>query len=361
MKKPALKSLLTGIVAGLGLAASMTVAADDPMKVGFVYVGPTGDFGWSYQHDQGRKAVEEHFGDKVETTFVENVPEGADAERVIRNLAKSGHELIFTTSFGFMNPTLKVAKQFPKVTFEHATGYKRAKNVGTYISNTYEGRYIAGFVAAKMTKSNKVGYIASFPIPEVIRDINSVQLALNKYNPDAELKIVWVNTWFDPGKEADAANAMIDQGVDVILQHTDSPAAMQAADRRGVFAVGQASDMSRFGPKSHLFSVVDNWNPYYIKRVQEVMDGKWTSEDHWGGMAEEEIVIPEFSATVPAEVASEAQALIDGIKAGTVHPFAGPIKNQAGELMVKEGEILPHEQIAGMNWYVEGVKGDIPK
>lgn len=360
MKKPALKKIVTGLVAGLGLAASLTLQAAEPFKVGFVYVGPIGDHGWSYQHDQGRLAVEKHFGDKVETTYVENVPEGADAERVIRNLAKTGHDLIFTTSFGFMNPTLKVAKQFPKVTFEHAAGYKQAKNVGTYISNTYEGRYVAGFVASKVTKSNKIGYIASFPIPEVIRDINAVQMALNKYNPEAELKIIWVNSWFDPGKEADAANAMMDQGVDVILQHTDSPAAMQAADRRGVFAVGQASDMSSFGPKAHILSVVDDWAPFYIKRTQQVMDGTWKSEDHWGGMAEGEIAIPAFT-NIPDEVAAEAQQLIDDIKAGKLHPFTGPIKNQAGELKVADGEILPHGEMAGMNWYIEGVKGDIPK
>lgn len=360
MKKPALKKIVTGLVAGLGLAASLTLQAAEPFKVGFVYVGPIGDHGWSYQHDQGRLAVEKHFGDKVETTYVENVPEGADAERVIRNLAKTGHDLIFTTSFGFMNPTLKVAKQFPKVTFEHATGYKQAKNVGTYISNTYEGRYVAGFVASKVTKSNKIGYIASFPIPEVIRDINAVQMALNKYNPEAELKIIWVNSWFDPGKEADAANAMIDQGVDVILQHTDSPAAMQAADRRGVFAVGQASDMSKFGPKAHILSVVDDWAPFYIKRTQQVMDGTWKSEDHWGGMTEGEIAIPAFT-NIPDEVAAEAQQLIDDIKAGKLHPFTGPIKNQAGELKVAEGEVLPHGEMAGMSWYIEGVKGDIPK
>lgn len=359
MKKPVLKKLLTGLLAGLGLVITLIAQAAEPFKVGFVYVGPIGDHGWSYQHDQGRLAVEKFFGDTVKTTYVENVPEGADAERVIRNLAKS-NDLIFTTSFGFMNPTLKVAKQFSKVKFEHATGYKLAKNLGTYISTTYEGRYVAGFVAAKVTKTNKIGYIASFPIPEVIRDINSVQMALNKYNPEAELKIIWVNSWFDPGKEADAANAMMDQGVDVILQHTDSPAAMQAADRRGAFAVGQASDMYNFGPKAHILSVVDNWSPFYIKRVQQVMDGTWKSEDHWGGMAEDEIVIPAFT-NIPDVVATEAQLIIDGIKAGTIHPFAGPIKNQAGELKVAEGEILPHSELAGMNWYIEGVQGDIPK
>nr|WP_211210721.1 BMP family ABC transporter substrate-binding protein [Hahella ganghwensis] len=348
-----------------GLAVSLfsagTMAADEPFKVGFVYVGPIGDHGWSYQHDQGRLAVEKHFGDKVKTTYVENVPEGADAERVIRNLAKSGHDLIFTTSFGFMNPTAKVARQFPKVVFEHATGYKRSKNMGTYISKTYEGRYVSGYVAARMTKTGKIGYIASFPIPEVIRDINAVRLAMNKVNPDYELKILWVSTWFDPAKEADAANVMIDQGVDVILQHTDSPAAMKIAEQRGVYAVGQASDMSRFGPKAHLLSVVDSWAPHYIETVQQVMDGTWKPKDYWGGMAEEEIVIASMNSSIPKEIADEANALIEGIKAGEIHPFAGPLKNQQGELKVKEGEVLPHGEMAGMNWYVEGIEGNIPK
>ncbi len=365
MLKGSVRHWTRKLAVSFGLAVSLfsagTMAADEPFKVGFVYVGPIGDHGWSYQHDQGRLAVEKHFGDKVKTTYVENVPEGADAERVIRNLAKSGHKLIFTTSFGFMNATAKVAKQFPKVVFEHATGYKRSKNMGTYISNTYEGRYVSGYVAARMTKTGKIGYIASFPIPEVIRDINAVRLAMNKVNPDYELKILWVSTWFDPAKEADAANVMIDQGVDVILQHTDSPAAMKIAEQRGVYAVGQASDMSRFGPKAHLLSVVDSWAPYYIKSVQEVMDGTWESKDYWGGMADDDIVIASMNSVIPKDVADEANAIIEGIKSGKIHPFAGPIKNQQGELKVKEGEVLAHDEMAGMNWYVEGIEGNIPK
>ncbi|WP_020410429.1 BMP family ABC transporter substrate-binding protein [Hahella ganghwensis] len=365
MSKGSVRHWTRKLAMSFGLAVSLfsagTMAADEPFKVGFVYVGPIGDHGWSYQHDQGRLAVEKHFGDKVKTTYVENVPEGADAERVIRNLAKSGHDLIFTTSFGFMNPTAKVARQFPKVVFEHATGYKRSKNMGTYISKTYEGRYVSGYVAARMTKTGKIGYIASFPIPEVIRDINAVRLAMNKVNPDYELKILWVSTWFDPAKEADAANVMIDQGVDVILQHTDSPAAMKIAEQRGVYAVGQASDMSRFGPKAHLLSVVDSWAPHYIETVQQVMDGTWKPKDYWGGMAEEEIVIASMNSSIPKEIADEANALIEGIKAGEIHPFAGPLKNQQGELKVKEGEVLPHGEMAGMNWYVEGIEGNIPK
>ena len=240
---------------------------------------------------------------------------------------------------------MKVAKTFKKVKFEHATGYKTAKNAGNYLSKTFEGRYVAGFVAAKMTKSNKIGYIASFPIPEVIRDINTVQLALKKYNPKAEMKIIWVNSWFDPGKEADAANVMIDQGVDVILQHTDSPAAMQAAERRGVYAVGQASDMSSFGPKAHLMSVVDDWAALYIRKTQEVMDGTWKPENYWGGMAEKDIIIPAFT-NMPAEVATEAQQLVDDITSGKFFPFTGPIKNQAGEIKVKAGERMPLNELS---------------
>ena len=360
MKRSGIHSGL--ITALLSLIPFLTIStfAEEPFKVGFVYVGPIGDHGWSYQHDQSRLALEKHFGDKVKTTYVENVPEGADAERVIRNLAKSGNKVIFTTSFGFMNPTAKVAKQFPKTVFLHATGYKLGKNLGTYIVKTYEGRYIAGYVASQVTKTNKIGYIASFPIPEVIRDINTVQLALNKYNPEVELKIVWVNTWFDPGKEADAANAMMDQGVDVILQHTDSPAAMQAAERRGKFAVGQASDMSNFGPKAHLLSVVDDWSWYTTHTVQAVMDGTWKSEDFWGGMKEDMIVIPGFGPGVPAEVEAKAKELIAGINDGTVKPFMGPIKDQSGKLRIPAGQDIEHGDMAGMNWYVEGIEGSIP-
>ena len=363
MKRRQFNKLVTGLAAGMCISAlaTLSVQAADPLKVGFVYVGPVGDHGWSYQHDQGRQSVEAEFGDKVQTTYVENVAEGADAQRVIYNLAKTGHDLIFTTSFGFMNPTLKVAKQFPNVVFEHATGYKMAKNLGTYISTTFEGRYVAGYVASQVTKSNKIGYIASFPIPEVIRDINAVQLALNKYNPEAELKVIWVNSWFDPGKEADAANAMMDQGVDVILQHTDSPAAMQAAERRGAYAVGQASDMSSFGPNAHLLSVVDEWGPHYINTVKAVMDGSWTAKANVEGMKEGAIVIPDFNESIPVDVVAHAKELIAGIKDGSIYPFAGPIKNKAGELVVAKGERLNYDALEKMNWYVEGIVSDIPK
>lgn len=348
-------------VAATALFAAGGAQAADPMKVGFVYVGPIGDHGWSYQHDQGRLAMEKHFGGKVKTTYVENVPEGADAERVIRKLASTGHQVIFTTSFGFMNPTAKVARQFPKVTFEHATGYKRAKNLGTYLSVTYEGRYISGFTAASVSKTGKIGYIASFPIPEVIRDINAVMLGMQKVNPKAELKIIWVNTWFDPGKERSAAEVMMDQGVDVIIQHTDSPAAMQAAEKRGKWAVGQASDMSHFGPNAHLLSVINDWSNHYIKSVQRVMDGTWKPENYWGGMDDDTIRIPEFNKKVPAAVVAEAKKYMAGMKAKTFHPFTGPIKDQSGKVRVAAGKTMTNDELAGMNWYVEGVQGSIPK
>jgi simple sugar transport system substrate-binding protein len=353
-----LAALLTG--ASLTLA-SIGAQADDPFKVGFIYVGPVGDNGWSYQHDLGRQAVEKNLGDKVKTTYIESVPEGADAERAITNLVKDGNKLIFTTSFGYMNPTAKVAKKYPDVTFMHATGYKQDKNLGTYIAKSFEGRYVAGFLAAKMTKSNTIGYIASFPIPEVIRDINSVQLAVNRYNPKAKLKIVWVNTWFDPGKEADAANALMDQGADVIFQHTDSPAAMQAAERRGgVYGVGQDSDMSRFGEKAHLVSVVQNWEKYYTDVTKSVMEGTWKSGDFWGGMAEGVVTADNFNKSVPEDIKAEATKLVNDIKGG-YNPFVGPIKNQKGEVIVPEGSTMSIADLAKMDWYVEGIEGDIPK
>lgn len=355
-----MKKLFAGLLVA-AFAAIGPAAAQDPMKVGFVYVGPIGDHGWTYQHDQGRVAMEKHFGGKVKTTYVENVAEGADAERVIRQLARTGHDVIFTTSFGFMNPTAKVAKQYPNIVFEHATGYKRDKNLGTYLSVTYEGRYISGYVAGKMSKSGKVGYIASFPIPEVVRDINAVMLGMQSVNPDAELVVIWVNTWFDPGKERSTAEVMMDQGVDVIIQHTDSPAAMQAAEARGRYAVGQASDMSHFGPKAHLLSVVNDWSNHYIKTVQDVMDGTWKPQDYWGGMADDVIRIPEFNAAIPADVVKEAKALMDGIKKGTFHPFTGPIKDQTGKVRVPAGKRMTNAELAGMNWYVQGLKGSLPK
>ncbi|SDA95098.1 nucleoside-binding protein [Pseudomonas sp. NFACC15-1] len=360
MHKRPLKKLLCAVVAAVGLGAGLNASAADPLKVGFVYIGPIGDHGWTYQHEQGRKELAAKFGDRITTNYVENVPEGADAERVIRNMAKDKYDLIFTTSFGYMNPTLKVAKQFPKVIFEHATGYKQDKNLGTYLARTYEGRYVGGFLAAKMTKTKKIGYVASFPIPEVIRDINAIQLALNKYNPGTEIKVVWVNSWFDPGKEADAANALIDQGVDVVFQHTDSPAPIQAAERRGVYAVGYASDMAHFGPKAVLTSIVNDWGPHYIQATQSVLDHDWKSQDYWGGLKEGTVKLP-ISDLVPAAVKGEAEQIIADIESGAFHPFTGPIKDQAGVEKIPAGASASNAELASMNYYVEGMKAEIPK
>ncbi len=353
--------MLRKTLLSLVLAASIAIGgnASAETKVGFVYVGPIGDHGWSYQHDQGRLAVEKELG--VKTSYVENVPEGADAERVIRQLASSGHDIIFTTSFGFMNPTLKVAKQFKKVKFEHATGYKRTDNVSTYAARFYEGRSIIGTIAGKMTKSNVVGYIGSFPIPEVIRGINAFTLAMRKVNPEAVVKVVWVNSWFDPGKESDAAKTLIDQGCDIITQHTDSPAPLQVAEKRGVFAFGQASDMIAFAPKAQLTSIVDNWNDYYIARVKAVMDGTWKSVDTWDGLKPGMVKMAPYGDAVPEDVRKLADEVKQSILDGTFHPFQGPIKDQKGELKVKEGEVLSDKVLVGLNWYVEGVEGSIPK
>ncbi|MFT2109751.1 BMP family ABC transporter substrate-binding protein [Marinomonas sp. 2405UD68-3] len=352
-----LKSLLIG----LGLVAGLSTAqAEDPFKVGFVYVGPVGDHGWSYEHNRGREELEKHFEGKVKTTYVESVSEGADSERVITQLAKSGNDLIFTTSFGYMNPTIKVAKRFKKTTFEHATGYKRSKNVGTYTLRTYEGRYVSGIAAGMMTKTNTLGYIASFPIPEVIRDINSVYMAAKSVNPDVELKIVWVNTWYDPGKETDAANALMDQGVDVLLQHTDSPAPLIAAEKRGVRAIGQASDMSHFGPNSHIFSVRDDWAPYYIKTTEAVMNGSYKPMDFWGGFKDDMLSIASVNDNLPADVKSKIQMTYDNIRDGKFHPFTGPITSNEGKLVVEAGHTLTDAELAQVNWYVEGIKDSIP-
>jgi simple sugar transport system substrate-binding protein len=359
MIKKLLGSVAAAAVATAMLAGSATAA--DPTKVGFIYVGPIGDHGWTYRHDVGRLAIEKEFGDKVKTTYVESVSEGADAERVIRKLAQEGHDLIFTTSFGFMNPTLKVAKQFPNVKFEHATGYKRSDNVSTYAARFYEGRRVAGLIAGKMTKSNIVGYIGSFPIPEVVRGINAFTLALRSIKPEAEVKVVWVNTWYDPGKESDAAKALIDQGADVISQHTDSPAPVQIAQERGVWAIGQASDMSKFAPKSHMTAIVDVWDHYYVDRTRAVIEGTWKSEDTWDGLKEGMLEMSPYNEALPADVIAMAKQEVEDIKSGKSHPFAGPIKDQSGKVVVKEGETLDDKALLTMDWYVEGVQGKLPK
>jgi simple sugar transport system substrate-binding protein len=353
-----LKTLMTGaaLVVGLGGMAQ----AEDKTKVGFVYVGPVGDFGWSYEHNEGRKAVEEAFGDKVETMFVESVPEGADSERVMTQMALDGADLIFTTSFGYMDPTINVAKKFPNVKFEHATGYKQADNVSTYSARFYEGRSVIGHIAGHMTKSNTIGYIASFPIPEVIRGINAAYIAAKKVNPDVKLKIVWAYTWFDPAKEADAATALIEQGADIIMQHTDSPAAMTIAEEKGMYAFGQASDMKQFGPTARLSSIIDDWAPYYIARTQAVMDGTWESTSTWDGIKEGMVGIGDFSNDIPADVQASATALKEALMSGSTHSFTGPVNKQDGSAWLAAGETADDGTLLGMNFYVEGIEGSVP-
>mgnify|MGYP000052956571 CR=1 FL=1 len=351
---------LLASAAALSLAAG-SAFAQDKVKAGFIYVGPVGDGGWTYEHDQGRKAVEAELGDAVETVYQESVPEGADAERAITQMALSGADIIFTTSFGYMDPTMNVAAKFPDVKFEHATGFKRADNVSVYSARFYEGRAIQGHIAGKMTKTNKIGYIASFPIPEVIRGINSAYLHAKKVNPDVEFSIVWAYTWFDPAKEADAARALIDNGADVILQHTDSTAPQAAAQEAGnVITFGQASDMAEFGPVPRVSSIIDNWAPYYIDRVKAVMDGTWESTDTWDGISTGMVGIGEISSAVPADVKAEALALKDAIAAGDYHPFTGPINKQDGTPWLAEGETASDGDLLGMNFYIEGLTGDVP-
>ncbi len=351
------RHLLAGLGAGAALASPLRrLAAGERLKAGWVYVGPIGDHGWTYRHDVGRREVEAALGERVETTYVEKVAEGPDAERVLRQLAASGHAIIFATSFGFMNSVIRVAKQFPQVKFEHATGYKTAPNVAVYNARFHEGRTVIGTIAGHMTKSGIVGYVASFPIPEVVMGINAFMLAMRRVRPDAVAKVVWVNSWYDPGKEADAAKALIDQGADIITQHTDSAAPLQVAEERGAWAFGQASDMSRFAPRAHLTAIIDNWGPYYIQRVQAVLDGSWKSHAIWWGLREGMVKIGPYNPRLPEEVREAAERVRQGIIDGSIHPFAGPIRDQQGRLRVPEGKALADEEILRMDWYVEGVQ-----
>lgn len=357
-----IRSFLLSLATGTALmAAGFTAWAEEPLKVGFVYVSPIGDAGWTYQHDQGRLQMGAALGAKVETKYIESVPEGAEAERVIRQFAADGYGLVFTTSFGYMNPTVKVAKRFPKVAFEHATGYKRDKNVGTYVARFYEGRYLAGIVAGKMTKSNVAGYVAAFPIPEVVRGINAFTLGMRSVNPEAQVKVIWVNSWFDPGREREASDVLIAQGADIVTHHTDSTAAVQAAEEKGVYAVGYHSDMSKYGPKAHLTAVTHHWGNYYTKAAQAVLDGNWESRDVWGGIKEGMIKLAPLNEAVPEDVAALVAEREAAIKAGKGHPFQGPVKNQAGEIIVAAGETLSDEELLKMEVYVEGVQGKLPK
>lgn len=344
------------------LAGRGDALAAEPLKVAFVYVGPIGDGGWSYQHDLGRQALEKALGPKIKTTYVESVAEGADAERVIRRLAASGNSLIFTTSFGFMESTLKVAKQFPKVHFEHATGYKTAANVSAYESRFYEGAYLLGVLAGKMTKSNSLGFIGSHPIPEVIRNINAFTLGARSVNPKAQTKVIWVDAWYDPGKERQAAETLIAQGADVLGQNTDSPAAMQVAQEKGKYAFGWDSDMQKYGPKAQLTANTQDWSHYYLDVVNKALAGTWTGNriTRWG-IKEKAIVLTQLNPAVPADVAQLFEQKKKAIADGTLAPFAGPLKDNTGTLKVPAGKALTVDELVSLNWFVEGVAGSIPK
>jgi basic membrane protein A and related proteins len=360
MKKWNIIAITVGAILALAATTFGGVYAADKLKIGFVYVGPIGDLGYTYQHEVGRQALQKAMDDKVETTYLENVPEGADAERAIEQLARAGNKLIFTTSFGFMDATLKVAAKYPNLFFEHATGFKRAKNVATYAARFYEGRYIQGQIAAKMTKSNIIGYIVSFPIPEVISGINATMLGAQSVNPNVKFKIIWVNSWFDPGKEADAAKTLIDQGADILTQHTDSPAAMQIAEQRGIHAFGQSSDMIKFGPKAQLTADTDYWGDYYIERAKLVLDGKWTSTDTWDGLDKGMVVMAPYT-NMPDDVKAMAMKTEAAIKSGALHPFKCPITAQDGKTVeCKGGTRLDNGQILSMNWYVKGIDDKVP-
>jgi len=357
-----MRKRLVAAAAAVLLAGSLSGAASaaDKLKVGFIYLGPVGDLGWTYQHDLARQELVKELGDKIETTYLENVPEGPDAERAIEQLVRAGNKLIFTTSFGYMDPTLKVAKKYPNVHFEHATGFKEDKNMSIYNGRFYEGRYIQGVIAGKMSKAGVLGYIGSFPIPEVIMGINATMIGAQTVNPNIKVKIIWVNTWFDPGKEADAAKALIDQGADVIMQHTDSPAAMQVASERGKLAFGQDSEMIKFGPKTQLTSIIDNWAPYYIERVKAELDGTWKESNTWGGLKSKTVVMAPYT-NMPDDVKRLAMDTEAGIIAGTVLPFKCPVVGQDGkDVECKGGDHLSDEQVLGMKFYVKGVDDKPP-
>ena len=373
MNKKLVPVLLLGLLVAGVIAVMMigideeTKVADAPTKVGFVYLTTPGDHGWTYAHELGRQMVVDHFGSDVETTFVENVPEGPDATRVIRELAQQGNDIIFTTSFGYMDPTLKVAKEDPDIKFEHMTGYKRSPNLATGNIRFYEGRYIQGVVAGMMTESNKIGYIGSFPISEVVMGINAFAQGLRSVNPDASISVIWVNTWYDPVKEANAAKVHIAEGADVLAQHTDSPAMLQVAEKEGAYGFGQSTDMISFAPKAQLFASINNWGPYYIKRIEALRDGSWSTgegPDHWGGntwggLNTDMLKISDYT-NMPDDVVAKAKEAAEGISSGSIQIFAGPLRDNNGKEILPAGQTLDDGALWGMNYYLEGVNGNLP-
>ena len=341
-------------------AASAPVKAE-PLKVAFAYIGPVGDGGWTFAHDNARKALEKEFGDKVVTTFVEKVPESADAERVLRDMAGQGNKLIFGTTFGYMEPMLKVAADLKDVKFEHATGYKQAENLRTYDSRTYEGAYMAGIIAGGMTKTNTIGVVGSIPIPEVIRNINSFTLGAQSVNPKIKTKVVWVNEWFNPPKETEAAQSLLNGGADVLMQNTDSSAVLQTAEKAGKLAFGWDSDMSGYAPKAHLASSIINWAPYYIKATREALDGNWKGgTGSWWGVKEGAIDIVSISDKVPAELKAKVEAVKAGLKDGSYVIWKGPIIANDGKEVLAKDAAADDKFLGGVNFFVKGVEGKVP-
>jgi basic membrane protein A len=347
------------VLTGCGLGG--TPEPEEAFKVAFVYIGPPGDLGWTYEHDRGRKMLEEQLGDAVETKYIENVPEGPDAARVIRDYAKQGYDMIFTTSFGYMDPTLEVAQEFPDVLFEHCSGYKTADNMSTYFGRIYQPRYLSGIVAGEMTEVNKIGYVAAFPIPEVIRGINAFTRGVRSVNPEAEVSVVWTNTWYDPVKEREAAVALLDEGVDIVTQHQDTTEPQKAAQERGALSIGYDSDMRSFVGDTVLTSPIWNWGTYYVDTVQAAINGEWETHQFWGGLETDVVQLADYSPKVPEDVqnmvADERERIVDT----DWDVFCGPVTDQGGNVVVAEGECMSDEDMLNMNFFVEGVVGTIPE
>jgi basic membrane protein A len=341
-------------------AAEVAPASSGPLKIAFAYVGPVGDAGWTFAHNNGRLAVEKEFGDKVKTSFVEKVPEGPEAERVIRDLVGQGNTLIFGTTFGYMEPMLKVAADNKGAKFEHATGYKTAENMRTYDSRTYEGAYMAGVIAGSMSKTGTIGVVGSIPIPEVIRNINTFTMGAQSVNPKIKTKVVWVNGWFDPPKETEGAQSLINQGADVLFQNTDSPAVLQTAEKAGKYAFGWDSDMSKIAPKAHLASAIINWAPYYIKATKDALEGTWKTGGVWWGVKEGAIDLVSISDAVPAEAKAKVDKVKAGLKDGSFVIWKGPIVGQDGKEMLAKDAVADDKFLGGINFYVKGVEGSIP-
>jgi basic membrane protein A len=357
-----LRALRLGIATGLVAALPVAASAAEPLKVAFVYLGPRGDGGWTQQHDMGRLGLEKAMGDKIKTTFVENVPETADSERVFRQLAADGYKLIFATSFGYMESLQKVAKLFPDVKFEHVNGFKTAKNISVYEPRFEEGFYLIGTIAGQMTKSNTLGFIGSFPIPSVVRNIDSMTLGAQAVNPKVKTKAIWVNTWYDPGKERQAADTLIAQGADNVAQNTDSPASIQAAQEKGTYAFSIDADMSSFGKKAQLSGTTEDWSGYYIAETQKVLDGTWTGDRHtrWG-LKEGMVVMAPLNPEIPPEAVKVFEDKKAKLISGELKPFTGPIKDNSGSVLVAAGADMDPKTFNSLSSYVEGIDGSVPK